>query len=61
VDAIQLETSTAATDTIAYVVTDGAGLTATSTRSVVIEAAQAPSTVLDTATSSPSTATTTAQ
>jgi len=35
---VQIETSTAATDTIDYVVTDNAGLAATSTRTVIIEA-----------------------
>jgi hypothetical protein len=34
-----------ATDTIDYVATDSAGLTATSTRTVIIEAANAPSIV----------------
>ena len=36
---ILLDTSAAATDTIDYVVTDGQGLTSTSTRTVIIEAA----------------------
>jgi hypothetical protein len=36
---VQLDTSTAATDTIAYVATDSAGLTSTSTRTVIIQAA----------------------
>jgi hypothetical protein len=36
-----LDTSSAATDTIDYVATDSAGLTATSTRTVLIEAATA--------------------
>ena len=40
---IQLDTSTAATDTIAYVATDQNGLTSTTTRTVLIEAADAPS------------------
>jgi hypothetical protein len=35
---IQLDTSTTATDTIAYVATDSAGLTSTSTRIVVVAA-----------------------
>jgi hypothetical protein len=35
---VQIDTSTAATDTIDYVVTDQNGLAATSTRTVVIEA-----------------------
>jgi hypothetical protein len=34
---VQLDTSEAATDTIAYVVTDSQGLTSTSTRTVLIE------------------------
>jgi hypothetical protein len=38
---IIIDTSEPATDTIAYVVTDSAGLTATSTRTVLIEAAAA--------------------
>jgi hypothetical protein len=36
---VQLDTSTTATDTIAYVATDQNGLTSTSTRTVIIEAA----------------------
>ena len=36
---IQIDTSAVATDTIDYVVTDAAGLAATSTRTVIIEAA----------------------
>ncbi len=36
---VQIDTSIAATDTIAYVVTDQSGLTATSTRTVIIEPA----------------------
>jgi hypothetical protein len=36
---VQIDTSTAATDTVAYVVTDSFGNTATSTRTVVVEAA----------------------
>jgi hypothetical protein len=35
---VQLDTSTAATDTIAYVATDSAGLTSATTRTVIIEA-----------------------
>jgi hypothetical protein len=35
---VQLDTSTMATDTIAYVATDSAGLISTSTRTVIIEA-----------------------
>jgi hypothetical protein len=35
---VQIDTSTAATDTIAYVATDSAGLTSTSTRTVIVEA-----------------------
>jgi hypothetical protein len=42
---IQLDTTQASTDTIQYVVTDSTGLTATSTRTVIIEpAALLPST-----------------
>jgi Cu/Zn superoxide dismutase len=50
---IQLDTSAAATDTIAHVATDQSGLTSTTTRTVIIHAAndnQAPTT--PTATSS---------
>lgn len=36
---IVLDTSTAATDTIDYVATDQSGLTATSTRTVIVEPA----------------------
>jgi hypothetical protein len=36
---VQIDTSTAATDTIAYVVTDSAGLSSTSTRTVIVQAA----------------------
>ena len=39
---IELDTSAAATDTIAYVVTDSQGLTSTSTRTVIVEPAAAP-------------------
>jgi hypothetical protein len=39
---VQVDTSTAATDTIDYVVTDSTGLTSTSTRSVIVEAPIAP-------------------
>ena len=38
---IELDTSAAATDTIAYVVTDSQGLTSTSTRTIIIEPAAA--------------------
>ena len=41
---VQIDTSTAATDTIDYVVTDSAGLAATSTRTVIVQAAAAVST-----------------
>jgi len=44
---VQIDTTAAATDTIHYVVTDGAGLTATSTRTVIIEAVQSPSIIPD--------------
>jgi hypothetical protein len=37
-DPIQLDTSTAATDTIQYVATGQNGLTSTSTRTVIVEA-----------------------
>lgn len=40
---IQIDTSDAATDTIDYIVTDQTGLTSTTTRTVIIESAQAPS------------------
>jgi hypothetical protein len=36
---VEIDTGTAATDTIAYVVTDSQGLTATSTRTVIVQAA----------------------
>jgi hypothetical protein len=36
---VQIDTTAAATDTIDYVVTDQSGLTATSTRTVIIQAA----------------------
>jgi len=36
---VQLDTSQAATDTIDYVATDQSGLTSTSTRTVIVEAA----------------------
>jgi hypothetical protein len=58
---IALDTSAVATDTIDYVATDSAGLTSTSTRTVIIEAApstSAPATT--TPTTSPSTTGTTA-
>jgi hypothetical protein len=42
---IVLDTSSAATDTVQYVATDSAGLTSTSTRTVIIDAADAPSIV----------------
>jgi len=44
---IVIDTSQVATDTIDYVATDPTGLTATSTRSVIIEASAAPSIVPD--------------
>jgi hypothetical protein len=40
-----LDTSVAATDTIDYVVTDGQGLTSTSTRTVIVEQVDAPATL----------------
>jgi hypothetical protein len=42
---IQLDTSTVATDTIDYVASDSAGMTSTSTRTVIIRSASAPSIV----------------
>jgi hypothetical protein len=56
---MMLDTTQAATDTIAYVPTDNAGLTSTSTRTVIIHAADAASIVpaadaSSTATSTPS-------
>jgi hypothetical protein len=54
---IVIDTSQVATDTIQYVATDQNGLTATSTRTVIIEPAEAPS-IIPTAVAS-STATTT--
>src|SRR6202034_735704 len=39
---IELDTSAAATDTIAYVLTDSQGLTSTSTRTVIVEPAAPP-------------------
>jgi Chaperone of endosialidase/Domain of unknown function (DUF5011) len=59
-DPVQVDTSTAATDTIAYVATDSAGLTSTSTRTVIIQAADAPS-IIPVADASTTEATTTAQ
>jgi hypothetical protein len=55
---VQIDTSTVATDTIAYVATDQSGLTSTSTRTVIIQPANAPPIVppaaaSTTATSSP--------
>jgi hypothetical protein len=35
---VEIDTSTAATDTIAYVATDQSGLTSTSTRTVIVAA-----------------------
>jgi len=46
---IQIDTSAVATDTIDYVATDQSGLTAASTRTVIVEAAS--STAATTATS----------
>ena len=39
---VQIDTSTTATDTIDYVVTDSSGNTSTSTRTVIIQAIQEP-------------------
>jgi hypothetical protein len=47
---IQIDTSTVATDTIQYVVTDSVGLTSTSTRTVIIQAANDNTPPLDTST-----------
>jgi len=60
---IELDTSAAATDTIAYVVTDSEGLTSTSTRTVIVEPAAAPPTLPPAASSAAtsSSATTTIQ
>jgi hypothetical protein len=49
---IQIDTTQVATDTIQYVATDQAGLTATSTRTVIIEAAPSASPVPATSTAS---------
>ncbi len=54
---ITLDTSATATDMIAYVVTDQNGLTSTSTRTVIIEPAAAPSPPGSAATSSAATST----
>jgi hypothetical protein len=64
---VEIDTSQVATDTIDYVATDQNGLTATSTRTVIIEPVDAPSIIPDpTATgtdsgNASSTASTTAQ
>jgi hypothetical protein len=52
---VQIDTSTVATDTIDYVATDSTGLTSTSTRTVIIQPADAPSIVptADASTSEP--------
>ncbi|MDR3489299.1 MAG: hypothetical protein P4M05_30925 [Bradyrhizobium sp.] len=47
---IVLDTSAAATDTIDYVVTDSTGLTSTSTRTVIVQAAQTTQANVSTAT-----------
>jgi hypothetical protein len=39
---VQIDTSTTATDAIAYVATDQSGLTSTTTRTVIVQAADAP-------------------
>jgi hypothetical protein len=44
---IQLDTSTVATDTIAYVATDQNGLASTSTRTVIVEPSLSPSIISD--------------
>jgi hypothetical protein len=60
---VQIDTSAAATDTVQYVATDQNGLTATSTRTVIIEPAATPSIVPTDAasTTTPTEATSTAQ
>jgi hypothetical protein len=55
---VQLDTSTAATDTIDYVATDQSGLAATSTRIVIIQPANAPPIVPPAAASSTATSST---
>jgi hypothetical protein len=57
---VQIDTSAAATDTIDYVATDQSGLTATSTRTVLIEPATAPS-IVPTAAASTTNSTTATQ
>jgi hypothetical protein len=47
---VQLDTTQAATDTIQYVATDQSGLAATSTRTVIIQAANDNTPPLDTST-----------
>jgi hypothetical protein len=42
INPVQIDTTQAATDTIQYVATDQSGLTSTSTRTVIIEAAGLP-------------------
>ena len=57
---IVIDTSQVATDTIDYVATDTAGLTATSTRTVLIEALASSAAAADTMTASTTEATSTA-
>jgi hypothetical protein len=54
---VQLDTSTAATDTIAYVATDSQGLTATSTRTVIFESIALPAPASPSASSTEATTT----
>ena len=58
---IALDTSAAATDTIAYVVTDSQGLTSTSTRTVIVEPASFPASLPSPSGDATSSATTTVQ
>ena len=58
---IQIDTSPVATDSIQYVATDQNGLTSTTTRTVIIEAADAPSIVPTAAASTSQTTTFTPQ
>jgi hypothetical protein len=55
--AVRIDTSAAATDTVAYVVTDTQGLTSTSTRTVIVEPAAAPPAPPPAATNSSATST----
>ena len=57
---VQINTTQAATDTVNYVVTDSAGLTSTSTRTLIIDPTAAPS-IVPTPDATTSAATSTAQ